>query len=60
MKTLVISLLLVSSTSFAQTGWLLSASTVSGANWICTYKSPDGRFERTVMMPTGQMCPAMM
>lgn len=60
MKTLFVSLLLIASNSFAQSGWILSNSTVSGANWICTYRSPDGRFQRTVMMPTGQMCPSMM
>ena len=60
MKTLFVSLLLIASNSFAQAGWILSCSTVSGANWVCTYRSPDGRFTRTVMMPPGQMCPQMM
>lgn len=61
MKSIIaVALLLASAAVSAQAGWILSKSTVSGANWICTYRSPDGRFERTVMMPAGQMCPSMM
>jgi hypothetical protein len=38
--------------------WMLVSSSVSGSSWICTYRSPDGRFSQTLIMPTGQMCPA--
>jgi hypothetical protein len=38
--------------------WMLVSSTVSGSNWICTYRSSDGQFVQTLIMPTGQMCPS--
>ena len=43
--------------AFAST-WMLVSSTISGTNWVCTYQSPDHRFETTLVMPTGQMCPS--
>ena len=29
--------------------WILSGSTVSGSSFVCTYSSPDGRFQTTIV-----------
>ena len=46
MKQVIAALLLglISLPAFADM-WILSGSTVSGSSFVCTYSSPDGRFQ---------------